>query len=75
VQAESEELITKEPPPGFRELIAHPMMLYISLASGGLGVLGATFNILFVLIAYSPLDEGGLSLNVSLFTRPLCVEN
>jgi hypothetical protein len=64
VEAGPEEIITKEPPPGIRELITHPMMLYISLASGGLGVLGATFNILFVLIAYSPLDEGGLSLNV-----------
>jgi hypothetical protein len=47
------------------------MMRYISLASGGVGLLGATFNVLFVLIAYSPVDEGGLALSVGLAPTPV----
>ena len=53
-----------EQPLSVQELLSIPALRAVFASSGALGFLGSSFNNVFVLMAYSPLDQGGLALSV-----------
>ena len=62
------DIRTEEPKrPLFRELLSIPVLQAVFASSAALGFAGSCFNSVFVLMAYSPINEGGLALSV----RPL----
>ena len=54
----------EEAPLSVPELLKLPAFRAVLVASGALGFLGSCFNNVFVLMAYTPLDQGGLALSV-----------
>ena len=51
-------------PLSVKELLSIPILRAVFASSGALGFFGSCFNNVFVLMAYSPLDQGGLALSV-----------
>ncbi len=52
--------------PFVRELLSIPVLQAVFVSSAALGFAGSCFNSVFVLMAYSPIKEGGLALSVRL---------
>lgn len=61
-------LARAEKPPSFRSLIALPVIRALCASQWMLGFIAACFNIVFVLVAYTPIEDGGLGMNVRFFT-------
>ncbi|KAM5534538.1 hypothetical protein V8D89_011742 [Ganoderma adspersum] len=60
------EIHAEEPKrPLFRELLSIPVLQAVFASSAALGFAGSCFNSVFVLMAYSPINEGGLALSPS----------
>ncbi|TBU33708.1 MFS general substrate transporter [Dichomitus squalens] len=53
-------------PLGVRQLLSIPVLLAVFTSSAALGFAGSCFNSVFVLMAYSPINQGGLALSVRL---------
>ena len=58
--------ITHEPPPSIRSLLALPEIRAICASQWMIGFLAGSFNSVFVLLAYTPIEQGGLGMPVSL---------
>ncbi|KIP03902.1 hypothetical protein PHLGIDRAFT_15569 [Phlebiopsis gigantea 11061_1 CR5-6] len=56
-------LLELEKPPGLRSLLSLPVIRALCAAQWMLGFIAAAFNIVFVLMAYTPIKDGGLSMN------------
>ena len=56
-----------------KELLSIPVLRAVFASSSALGFAGSCFNNVFVLMAYTPLNQGGLALSVRplLSRRPL----
>lgn len=54
-----------EKPPSLGSLLALPVIRALFTSQLMLGFLAAAFNTVFVLLAYTPIEDGGLSMNVS----------
>ncbi|PIL35917.1 MFS general substrate transporter [Ganoderma sinense ZZ0214-1] len=66
------DIQTEEPKrPLFRELLSIPVLQAVFASSAALGFAGSCFNSVFVLMAYSPINEGGLALSPSQIGRAL----
>lgn len=57
-------LPVQDKPPSVRSLLGLPVIRAICVSQWMLGFLAACFNTGFVLMAYTPIEEGGLSMNV-----------
>ena len=57
-------------PLSVRELLSIPVLRAVFMASGALGFAGACFNDTFVLMAYTPLHQGGLAFSVRQSSAP-----
>ncbi|TBU61708.1 MFS general substrate transporter [Dichomitus squalens] len=58
-------------PLGVRQLLSIPVLLAVFTSSAALGFAGSCFNNVFVLMAYSPINQGGLALSPSQIGRAL----
>ena len=65
VASEAPLLTAQEKPPSVRSLLALPVIRAICASQWMLGFLAACFNTGFVLMAYTPIEQGGLAMNVS----------
>ncbi|KAI0332370.1 MFS general substrate transporter [Cubamyces sp. BRFM 1775] len=60
-------------PLSVRELLSIPVLRAVFTASGALGFAGASFNDTFVLMAYTPIHQGGLAFSPAQIGRALAV--
>ncbi|EKM55775.1 uncharacterized protein PHACADRAFT_96118 [Phanerochaete carnosa HHB-10118-sp] len=56
-------LALAEKPPSLRSLLALPVIRALCASQWMLGFVAACFNTVFVLMAYTPIEDGGLSMN------------
>lgn len=68
----SEEVVEK--PPSLKSLLGLPVIRAICSSQWMLGFLGACFNTVFVLMSYTDIEDGGLSMNVRLAYIVLTLE-
>ncbi|KAJ8489468.1 hypothetical protein ONZ51_g2904 [Trametes cubensis] len=60
-------------PMSVRELLSIPVLRAVFASSGVLGFAGSCYTNTFVLMAYTPIREGGLALSVRILLPPLIV--
>jgi hypothetical protein len=61
-----EATIAPAPPPlTVQELLAFSSLRAVCAASGAIGMITTAFNYIVVLVAYTPIESGGLSMSVS----------
>ncbi len=54
-----------EAPPSVKSLLALPVIRALCSSQWMLGFIAASFNTVFVLMSYTEIKDGGLSMNVS----------
>jgi hypothetical protein len=61
-----QKMIQPAEPPSMRELLALPVIRSLTLSGSALAFVQTSYDVVFVLFAYTPIQIGGLAFTVSI---------